>query len=430
MSRAFSGLSVLLFLSVPSVVVILSWAYVDLFFSLYVFISLAALLEYFKSGRLSWAIFAGVMAGAACATKYTGLQILVLFILIVLLEHMVSRRPGWPAAALAVTATAIPLLVPYLARNLLITGWPLFPFDAGPFPLHAGLNWDPERSRLYLRWLSSFGAELGRESVWDTLLAPLLVFVRARFDESRYYEGIVGPVFLLTPLLLPKIINRREVRWLLLFCLTFMAYWTLTTRQVRFLIPILPVLSFLLAYGLASIRSSLAVFAVLLFTAASAAAGVKKTWELKPLPYWMGRQSRQEYLTQHLDVYSIYQAANQQIKDGEQVYLVDMKNYGYYLDCRWRGDFIFEDYRIGRLLESSSSDRDIFEFFFTNEITHLLLNEGLLVDPKWGLKPEQLAKLQTFLSHNAVVVARDSMGHSLYRLVLPGGVQGPSQTRS
>jgi hypothetical protein len=418
LTRAYSALAVVLFLSVPSVVAILSWAYVDLFFSLYVFISLVSLLEYFKSGRLQWMVLAGVMAGGACATKYTGLQVLLLFALIVLLEHRMSRRPGWPAAAAVLMAGALPALIPYLGRNFLLTGWPLFPFQAGLFRLDAGINWDPERAQLYLRWLSSFGTTLGRESAWDTLLAPVLVFIRARFDETRYYEGVVGPVFLLTPLLLPKIMSRREIRWLVLFCLLFLSYWTLTTRQVRFLIPILPVISFLLACGLQRIRSRLIPAAVLVFAFVSSAVGVQKTWELRPLPFWMGRQSRQQYLTQHLDVYSIYQAANQQVGTGGQVYLIDMKNYGYYLDCRWRGDFIFEDYRLVRLLESSNSERDVLEFFRTNGITHLLLNEGLLADPKWGLKPNHLATFRSFLSRNVVLLARDSAGHSLSRLKL------------
>ena len=244
-SRNYALLAMAIFFSIPSVMVIFPRAYVDLTFALYAFLAIAALLEFFETRQLRWVISAGLMVGGALATKYTGLQFLLLLILLILIEHLYARRKTSPVAAITLAAAAVPFLIPYLWHNWSWTGWPLFPFDLGFFSLDRAVNWDPERARLFLRWLSLYGTTLGQESLWDSILAPLFVFIKARFDSAAHYDGVVGPLFLLTPLLLARSSKPRAVELLILLCLIFFCYWTFTTKQIRFLIPLLPVLSFL-----------------------------------------------------------------------------------------------------------------------------------------------------------------------------------------
>ena len=214
-----AALAVLIFLSAPAVMVTLPLAYVDLLFSLYAFLSLIGLLNYFRTGQLRWTVLAGIFAGACMATKYTGIQVLALLVCLSLLEHLGERRKNWLPGLLALTAAAVPVFIPYLLRNWLLTGWPLFPFHTGPFALHAGINWDPERARLYLGWLGTFGAPIGAQTLWHVVLAPVLVFITARFNDPQFYEGILGPVFLLTPffLALDRTKKPKEIGRLILF---------------------------------------------------------------------------------------------------------------------------------------------------------------------------------------------------------------------
>ncbi len=417
LSRRLSILSVAIFLSAPSVMVIFPWAYVDLTFCLFAFLTLAALVEFFRTGHWKWTFLAGVMAGAACATKYTGMQLLLLVVLFALVEHLWAKRGGFPTAAAALLGAALPLAILYPWRNFHLTGWPLLPFNFGGFQLHSEINWDADRMRLCLRWLSSFGTVAGQQSIWNSLLAPLLVFIAATFKQPRFYDGMVGPVFLLAPVLLARERTKpREVKLLMMFCLCFLLYWAFTTRQVRFLLPILPILSFFVALGLASSGKRLISATVAVLLAINIGLGIKQVWELHPIRFWLGQEPGEIYLARQLDVYSIYQEANARLGPDDQLYMVDMRNYGYYLNCRWRADFIFEDYQLGRCLEAASTPADVLAFFHSMNVTHLLINESVVTDPAWGFKPNQLAILKEFVAQRTNLLARDPRGHALYQL--------------
>ena len=402
-----------IFFSIPSVMVILPRAYVELTFALYALIAIAALLEFFETQDQKWTVAAGIMVGGALATKYTGLQFLLLLILLILLEHLWARRKTLPMATLILLIASTPFLIPYLWRNWHWTGWPLFPFDLGILGLDPGINWDPERARLYLKWLALYGTTLGQESLWDSILAPLFVFVKARFDSATHYDGVIGPVFLLTPFLLARAQKPRAVRLLIIFCVIFFFYWALTTKQIRFLIPLLPVLSFLLVFGLTGLRSQMTTILVVGLVTVSLGVGVKRVWEGNPLPFWLGKESRQEYLSRVLIGYPIYRETNQRLGPDDRLYLLNMRNFGYYLECRWRADFVFEFYRLQRFLGAAKSSDELVDFFSSHQVTHLLIDESIT---KSALKPEHLAKLQSYLKRWARLLARDR-GQALYKLL-------------
>ena len=406
--------AVALFLSIPSVMVILPTAYVDLTFALYAFLALIALLEYFETGKLEWMIGAGVMVGGTLATKYTGLQFLLLLTLLILVERLRSKRKGLLLAATILVGAALPFFIPYLWRNWNVTGWALFPFDVGIFELNREINWDPERARLFLRWLSLFGSTLGRESLWDPILAPLLVFIKARFGSGAHYEGVVGPVFLLTPFLIARARKPLAIKLLILFSIFFFYYWAFTTRQIRFLIPILAVLSFLLAFGLARFKNQILPGVVALFMLVSLGIGVRKLWESKPLSLWLGRETRQEYLSRVVLGYPLYQEANQRVGPEDLLFLVNMRNFGYYLDCPWRSDFVFEFYQLHSFFSTEPASRDLTDFFSSRNITHLMIDENITYS-EWALEAEQSKKLKNYLAGSAQLIAREK-GRALYEL--------------
>ena len=415
LSSRFSVLSVALFFSIPSVMVILPTAYVDLTFALYAFLALAALLEYFERGEWKWVIAAGVMVGGTLATKYTGLQFLLFLTLLILTECLRSKRRELLAATAILAASALPFLIPYLWRNWYFTGWPLFPFQLGIFELHQGINWDPERSRLFLRWLSLFGTTLGQESLWDRVLAPLLVFIKARFGSTLHYEGVVGPVFLLTPFLLLRARKPPAVRLFILFSLIFFYYWAFTTLQIRFLIPILAVLSFLLAFGLARFKNQILSGIIALLMIVSLSMGVRKVWELKPLPFWLGRETRQQYLRRVVIAYPLYEKANQRVGPEDRLLLVNMRNFGYYLNCPWTSDFIFEFYQLHQFLSAEPASQSLASFFSSRAVTHLMIDEDITYS-EFALEPEQSARVKDYLAGSAQLLAREQ-GRALYKLV-------------
>lgn len=406
LSKQNALLACALFWTVPSVMLIMPWAYVDLLYALYTFLAIATLLEYFKTGRWRWAVFAGIMAGCASATKYTGLQFLILLECILLLEHIVKRRRTWPSAAFILAVSALPLIAPYLFRNWQATGWPLFPFKIGGFILHPGINWDHERARLSLRWLLLYGAPLGKETIGHLLLSPVLVFVTGRFNSFEFFDGVIGPLFLLIPFLLARVPKPESVKWLSLFSVVFLYYWAFTTKQVRFLIPLLPVLSFLLAYGVAEMKNRLLYGLVFVFLAVNLVIGGGEVWKKNPLPFWLGKESQDEYLSRQIESYPIYRMVHQMMGPDDKVYLIHMRNYVYYLDCPWRSDFVFERYSLDRFIESASRPDDLIAFFRSRDITHLLVDEKFATSPEWGLEGKHLEMFQEFLGKGTVPLLR------------------------
>jgi hypothetical protein len=408
--------AVAIFFAVPSVMVNLPTAYVDVIFTAYALLALLMLVEYFETHLLRWAALSGALAAGALATKYSGIQLLLLLALLLLIEHLVARRKGLPVAVGALAGAAFPIVLPILARNFALTGWPLFPFPTGPLPLAAAINWDGDRASMFLTLLASYGSgasPIGPARMQDALAAPVLVFLLGRFDDPRLYDGIVGPVFLLTPFVLWRTKRSPATIALALFAVIFVGYWALTIRQVRFLIPVLAVMSVLLALGLWQQRRRALWVIAGACVLVNAGIGIRRVLDRAPLPFWTGAETRDAYLTRRLSVYAIYDATNRRLGETDRVYLVNMRNLGFYLDVPWRGDFVFETFHLERELESGTP-AGLRAFYRSQGITHLLIDEHVVFS-SGVLRPHAAVALRQFLQQDAVMLEHVE-GQALYRI--------------
>ena len=421
LSMHWSLLAVVVFLSIPSVILLSSWAYVDLCFSLFVFLAICGLLAYFSEPMPGWGWRLGWLLGAAASVKYTGIQMFLL-LLVSFLASMVWRKGfadpsfrGWWRIPVGMALGVGLFLLPYMLRNGWWTGWPLFPFDFGGLPLKTGVNWDTERAALYMKLLNSFGTVVGEATLWDILLAPVYVLTIAKFDQHAYYDGIVGPIFLLTPLLLWRVSKVPVVQVGASFCVLFVFYWAVTTRQVRFLLPLLPLACFLLVYGLSSTRWRGWLWVVGGLLVFQWIQGVGYRMERRPLRYWLGQESKDAYLTRLRSNYRVYQEANRRLSPSDKLFLLYTKNDGYYLRCQWRGDFIFEGHRLEKLLKRASHEEEILEFFQEMQITHLIMNTYFFFSPEHQVKGKEGALLRRFLERHTKILFRDK-GYWLIQL--------------
>jgi 4-amino-4-deoxy-L-arabinose transferase-like glycosyltransferase len=407
--------AVAIFLTVPSVMVVLPWAYVDLIFTLYALLALVLMLEFFDGRQVRWAALGGVMAGGALATKYTGVPLVLTLALMVLVEHAWRRRTEVPAAAVAVAGAALAVASPYLWRNWRLTGWPLFPFAYGTFGLRPWINWDADREALFLTMLASYGSSAspaGPASAADAIAAPVLVFLRAQFGDPRWYDGVVGPVFLLAPLILWRRDLRARFAWPLIFAIISVLFWGITIRQVRFLIPVLPLLAFLVAAVMNTWRPRLAGAIVAGFALVGAGIAVNQVRAQAPWAFWRGAESRDAYLARQIAVYPIYQAANRQLGESDRVYLLNLHNYGFYLRRPWRADFVFESWRLEQAVADSGGRDVVARFFDSQGVTHLLIDERASAA---AFSPGLRAAMQRFLTDRATRLVQLD-GGSLYRL--------------
>lgn len=482
LERPWALLATGLFATIPSIVQTFSFAYVDLAFALYVFLAVAAVLQYVETRRLRWAVLAGVMAGGAWATKYTGMQVVFLLLLLLLAEHLWRRRrqkaaaaeaggsgdgageasgddvgnasgddargasgdakngpgkdPGTgdiPWAALVLPVVAFAVFAPYLLRTWSSTGWPLYPFHIAGFELDPAINWDAERAQLYMDFLGIYGHGTDVYRFTDRIIAPVAVFVTGRFWETEGYDGMVGPAFLLIPLLLWRVRKPFDVKMLALFAAAFMYYWASTTLQVRFLIPVLPVLCVLLAFGLQRRGWRWLTGLVMASMLVGLGFGVRETltarpWDdtARPWSYWAGQESRQEFWRERILLYPIYEEANRRLGPDDLVYLVDMRHVGYLLDCRWTADFILQHWRLEEILESSDGPGEVESRLRERGFTHLMIDEALTLDPVDGLPPAERELLTRFLSTRATFLVRNPVwvSQSLWRIGVGAGDTG------
>ena len=350
-------------LTVPSVMAIMSLAYVDLTFALFTFLAVVSVREYFEGRDPAHALLAGLMLGGAVGVKYTGLQMTALVLCLLAIRRLKDRDLpiARPAALIALAAGLCAL--PWLARNLLVTGWPMFPFPLPAFDLRPGFNWDPDRAGLFLRFLQSFGASPDGGTLADTLLAPIRVFIQGRFDSVRFYDGVLGPVFLLVPLLVLPKKRRQGIGALLTFSLIFILYWAFSTKQVRFLLPLVPILCVALAYACRAWKKAWLTGLVALLLLFNLGIGAKELAKRAPWELWSGKMTREPYLERHVPVLAFYADAAAHLGPGDKLYLIHMRNYGYYLDVPWTGDFVFERYRLEKLLDGGAAGPDIAAFF-------------------------------------------------------------------
>ena len=86
--RKHARLAAAAFLTVPSVMAILSLAYVDLTFALFTFLAVISIREYFEGRNLGHALLAGLMLGGAVSVKYTGLQMTALVLCLLAITRL------------------------------------------------------------------------------------------------------------------------------------------------------------------------------------------------------------------------------------------------------------------------------------------------------------------------------------------------------
>lgn len=318
---------------------LLAWestsTFADLGLTLFAVLAFAAVLRSLSDAAPSrWWRLAGVFAGLAAATKYQGAMVPVLLAGILVTPWVgpagqVGRRLaafGLPAALLA---------VPWYLRNYVYTGDPFY-------PLGAVVLGDPHAAML-LQWVSSAS---GHGMSWlDLLVAPFrMTFNGAAFGESQ----LLGPLYL-TWLPVAAFMGRgatRAVRLAWLWCAGFTLIWFLTTQQIRYLLPVIPIAAVLVAQALGQVlrtaRLPVVRFAAQGSLAAAVACGLAVTgvYNAALIPVVVGAESRDAFLARTTWFYDEIAWMNAHLPRDARVLFLERA--GYYLDRdqvkRWEAE--------------------------------------------------------------------------------------------
>ncbi len=352
-------------------------------------------------GARGWSVPAGLFAGLAISCKFPGLVVAALLGLGLLLDGL-GRRDDRAlfrrVSAFGLTAAVVGC--PFYLRNWIERGNPVFPSAWG---LLGGEGWSAWRASAWGEILSNYGAG---HTILDSLLLPWRFFTtRDMFDT---FEGSNGPLLALG-LLLGGVLAWRlrarpeRLRPLLLalgFVLGFSAFWALSTQQMRFWLPALPVLAALTAVALGALVErwrGVVLGAVVLAQLVWTAELELQVWNRQHTSAWLrGEMSRDEVLTALMpDSYGIWPEVEKFVPEDGRIWLVWMRNKTYYLRRDFRVDCIFEAWRFEELLDEHEEPAAVLAELLGAEITHVLIHHRFfLVGRNADLTPGRTERLR------------------------------------
>jgi hypothetical protein len=285
-----------------------------------------------------WLSLSALFTGLALGTKYyAGITAGTLGFFLTLRIFRGERRARALDLGLFVSIVTV-LFLPWMLKNTLEVGNPLFPFFYRYFPM-TGIGWNAATARGYFHVFT----EYGHAENWalDLVFLPFRLLVNSpRFGGGMDVLGGLGwdLVFWSVPLGLWAGWKNQFMRGAALFCGFYLAVWFFTGVVLRFLIPISPLLCLLSGYGLYTLWGVLGPMA----RAALAAGGLILTLSHLMLFAFvnegvvgsgrilLGLEGREEFLSRRLAYYSCARYARERLGGQDKVLIVGEQR-GYYV---------------------------------------------------------------------------------------------------
>lgn len=425
-NAAYALLGCLLFLSLPVIVKLSVTVYVDLGL---IYFSTAALLQIFRwaeSGfRIRHLLAAGIFTGLCLGTKYNGMLIAFLLGLVVpILPLRVAKNGFDTESALPIKAKkrqtfwllgnaalfcAIALAVysPWMIRNYIWTGNPVYPMAGGIF--HAGspqvtedrssigaMNPDPSSSENDTSGLNHFSVRtvVFGESLWEILIIPIRVFFQGEDDNPQYFDGRLSPYLLLFPLAALGLAKRSrrstgqilEQRLMAGFAALYLILsFLLTDMRIRYVAPIIPPLVLLAVYGIrdlnvlfqessCKLRRSGAIGAQFVLAVLLGMNGfyiLDLFKRVEPFSYLAGKISRDDYILSRRPEYHVIRHANRHLPDDARILCLFTGNRIYYSDRA----MVCDTELFRSAIRSSQAPGAVAEQFTRLRLSHLLIGE-------------------------------------------------------
>jgi hypothetical protein len=387
MNAVYGLLGFFFFISVPAVLRLSHWAYVDLGVTFYVTASLLCFLRWREEKNAGqWLFMSALAAGFAVATKPNGgvawLLLFFCFVWVSVRDTGSTFVKFLSSFVLFVAVGALPF-IPWLAKNWLQTGNPFFPLLSGSFPAKAAI----EGSGASYVSLGVFVKRelLYNESWWQIAALPLRLFFLGRDDNPQYFDGVLNPALIL---LLPWAFKGKwldEKKLFISFALLFLLFALfLVDLRVRYVLPIVPPLVVLFTYGVFNIylriRRPVYLFAAVVFFAAFNGTYLWHYFrDIAPLGYLTGQESRTAYLARMLPEYPAFRYVNQETSPAAKIYLLFIGRRAYHCERDYFHDGgELPGFLLG-VVRSAKEPGDIARQLKAKGLTHFLARDDLLV---------------------------------------------------
>jgi hypothetical protein len=420
----------LLFWSSPLALYEATTALIDLPLALYSAVAAFSLLAWTRCGERSMLWLSAVALGLALGCKYQAAFWIAPFVLVVIWESLKVRKCGYRELfrILSIYTLIIgTLFLPWLVRAWYYTGNPVFPLA----------NWIFKSAYFTPAMEDAAMAAYRLEGVGRGWQALLVLPWTVSFSPSPF-RGTLGVIFL--PGLIMVLLRRQssEVRYGLLLVGVFFYEWALTLQEIRYLLPLAPILAALTSFGILGDRSGfqieqtgskarrfetlVAVTGLLVALAAAALSfpSVYPRWTKgwtywhsyqPPFRYLLGLQSAQDYLRRDVPSIEVYDFVNEKLTQQDRILLLNDASQ-FYSHVPTLYSYTVE----GESILLQESEEGVLRKLRDSHITHVLLNYNGIrplpgVAPRQGvfffLDPEfQRKHLATVFSSNNVVLYR------------------------
>jgi hypothetical protein len=415
----YISISLLVFYSIPSVFVNSHMAYVDLALTFYIFLSVYAFLNWFLRKQIQWLVICGVFTGFSAATKYSALLLPFMGCLGIL--YVSRRRENHNRQAFQFLGVYLfSVLVvgsPFYIKNWVLTGNPLYPFL---YSILGGAGWDMELSRQYDLFLNSLG--MGR-GLLDYLLLPWNVSFHAKMN-SPVFDGILGPLFILT---LPFAIWIRNtpaaLKIAMAYCGITFLFWIASVHQIRYLIPIFPLLSIMVGYVLKYYRRKNVLLFSVLLTIVAGGLGfngyhIFKDFQIiSPVQVFTGRESRNAFLDRMIPSHGMFQYINTHLPENARIFFIYMKNPGYLCDRAYYSDSVMESHTMEKILSGATKPGQVYKHLKNRGSTHILYDIRYVFGDRSPFSYRNRELFLAFQTKHLKLIKTDKERYYLFALV-------------
>jgi hypothetical protein len=393
--RPVGLLAAALYLSIPHVWLLMTWAYTDLMLSFYSLLALYALLLALSGAQTGlqaasqvtrYAVLGGAMAGVACSGKYSVVTAAFGILVAALAFGGMGRpRPAWRTIFIVAFGFGVAGTVsfaPWLLRNIFFSGNPFA-------PLFGGIKgWDAEEvgflNGAYGHISLDIGVILGRPfgmallgrdgGLYDSTISPLFLALLPLGVWAAFREKVVAALWLA--------VGVTYLGWLFGIALSDAADHT------RLLLPVFPWLALITAHGLlefltksrteqAKLLRVVAALATGGFLAASGFMLLLFFVANDPIPYHFGFQTRQERLEDQLGSYErAVNFVNAQLPANADLFMF-FEPRAYYFDRVHSADHN-DGGQFFTLMDRFHTPQAVYDELRRRGATHILVNENLL----------------------------------------------------
>lgn len=439
LSRMAGLLGIFVFLSTPMVVRLSTEAYVDLGL---VFFTTASILTFilYRDGDykdLKWLIISSVAMGLALGTKYNALIAWFFLSLAVVFIYSRDTRKQWNAVKCGLIFFLVSLLIfsPWLIKNSILTGNPLYPlfqgfFNAGGAPTQDG-TYAIVSGNKYMGIFQMRETMYG-ESFWETLLIPIRYFFQGQDNSYRYFDGVLNPVLII---LLPFAFLNKTFLYDKILFVCFSVFFLLIASfldqtRIRYIFTVVPVLSILSVMGFMNILSwalrrphrlkyawTVAVLSVFIAVMSLNIIYIKDYYhKISPMNYILGKESKDDFISRHVSSYPAIKYINTFTPENARVRLILLAGRGYYLDRQYEEDQSMGLDLIRSLVAASESDDSFQDHLHALGCTHLLVRMDVFhLFLQTNYSPDA-GRLLIHRMNKTMDVLFNQNGHTVYKI--------------